>query len=179
MKSLSGSLISIFAYLFFSSNRNTVGNNSSSNGTSSGSNSSATSGNSSPAAPDLSPQTDMTTPSKEETKLAKIESNTKGSKSVDCSNKSKPEMSVKVDPTDEESAAKLSTSETRTAVAYHKEETSTVELHPRKRKLKSKQEPSHVEVDQVPSFSSAPHPHEVPVTNCYQMYMDIRKQVSV
>ncbi|XP_065211849.1 ankyrin repeat domain-containing protein 12 [Planococcus citri] len=56
-----------------------------------------------------------------------------------------------------------------------------VELHPRKRKLKSKQEINHTttELDHSISFGSAPHPHEVPVTNCYQMFMDIRRQIDV
>lgn len=87
--------------------------------------------------------------------------------------------SVKIDPVlEEESSAKTTAGEVRNASACHKEETNVVELHPRKRKLKSKPEPTHMEVDHnLPSFSSIPHPHEVPVTNCYQMFMDIRKQV--
>jgi hypothetical protein len=130
----------------------------------------------------LSPQTDTVTQSKEETKSVKTESNmgsVKGSKSVDSASKVKTEPSVKVEPAEEETPAKMSASDARASTSYHKEETSTVELHPRKRKLKSKQEPTHMEVDHVPPFSSAPHPHEVPVTNCYQMFMDIRKQVCV
>ena len=122
------------------------------------------------------------TPSKEETKSVKIEPNVgtvKGGKSIESSSKGKTEPSVKVEPADEEQPAKMSTSDTRASTSYHKEETSTVELHPRKRKLKAKQDSTPMDTDHVPPFSSAPHPHEVPVTNCYQMFMDIRKQVGI
>lgn len=162
--------------------------NSSSNGCTSGSNSS-TSGNSSPVAPDLSPQIEVTQP-KEETKTIKTEpgmvvttssANNSGSKGkvAESVNKSKTEPAVKIKTeVEEEIPSKPSLAETRNTAVYHKEETNTVELHPRKRKLKSKQESAHSEPEHLTSFSATPHPHEVPVTNCYQMFMDIRKQVS-
>jgi ankyrin repeat domain-containing protein 11/12 len=60
-----------------------------------------------------------------------------------------------------------------------------VELHPRKRKIKaSSREPSSSSADIKDSNSKDGnekienlHPHEQPFTNCYQMYIDLRKQI--
>jgi hypothetical protein len=62
-----------------------------------------------------------------------------------------------------------------------------VELHPRKRKIKaSSREPASVAstVDTKDSNSKdgnektePVHPHDQPFTNCYQMYIDLRKQI--
>lgn len=60
----------------------------------------------------------------------------------------------------------------------------SVELHPRKRKIKaSSREPSAV-VDCKDANSKdgqektePVHPHDQPFTNCYQMYLDLRKQI--
>lgn len=145
-----------------------MASNSSTNGCSSGTNSSATSGSSSPVAPDLSPQQEPAPP-KEDTKV-KMEPGVRSK--TETTTKGKMESTVKV-RTEPEEEAKPSVSETRSTTV----DTSSVELHPRKRKLKSKSEPSHTESDHLTSFGSAPHPHEVPVTNCYQMFMDIRRQV--
>ncbi|XP_013110102.2 uncharacterized protein LOC106088933 [Stomoxys calcitrans] len=56
--------------------------------------------------------------------------------------------------------------------------TNNVELHPRKRKIRAKTE----EVKSTTGSSdivlcSDSHPHDLPFTNCFQMYMNIRKQV--
>lgn len=58
----------------------------------------------------------------------------------------------------------------------------SVELHPRKRKMKQNKDsqssiPNH-EVPEPPAVSEV-HPHEQPITNCYQLYLNIRKQVNV
>jgi hypothetical protein len=63
----------------------------------------------------------------------------------------------------------------------------SVELHPRKRKLKQSKEPQPAPVattsaiEPVDTSSDKPdvHPHEQPITNCYQLFLDIRKQVSL
>lgn len=54
-----------------------------------------------------------------------------------------------------------------------------VELHPRKRKMKpNKETPTQpVEVPETPAEAQI-HPHDQPITNCYQLYLDIRKQIA-
>ncbi|CAH0547240.1 unnamed protein product [Brassicogethes aeneus] len=54
-----------------------------------------------------------------------------------------------------------------------------VELHPRKRKMKPNKEP----VAPAPEVAEAPaeaqiHPHDQPITNCYQLFLNIRKQIN-
>lgn len=64
----------------------------------------------------------------------------------------------------------------------------TVDLHPRKRKIRASKEENKQSVsapssstsstdnnDNVPS--SEIHPHDQPITNCYQMYINIRQQI--
>lgn len=57
----------------------------------------------------------------------------------------------------------------------------TVELHPRKRKIRSKQDESHVKlppnISSETTAASETHPHDYPFTNCFQMYLNIRKQI--
>ncbi|KAK4877390.1 hypothetical protein RN001_009896 [Aquatica leii] len=55
-----------------------------------------------------------------------------------------------------------------------------VELHPRKRKMKPNKEtpvppPTHEPLE-TPTVSEI-HPHEQPITNCYQLFLNIRKQI--
>ncbi|KAJ8927506.1 hypothetical protein NQ314_020001 [Rhamnusium bicolor] len=54
-----------------------------------------------------------------------------------------------------------------------------VELHPRKRKMKQNKEqaPPPQEPSEVPAEAQV-HPHEQPITNCYQLFLDIRKQIN-
>lgn len=69
-----------------------------------------------------------------------------------------------------------------------------VELHPRKRKIRASKDENkqntnttanppaqatavHENNDGVIS-NDAPHPHDQPITNCYQMYIDIRTQIN-
>lgn len=61
-----------------------------------------------------------------------------------------------------------------------------VELHPRKRKLKHNKEVKESPPPQIPTercesitTSTEIHPHEQPVKNCYQLFLDIRKQVGL
>ncbi|XP_052121292.1 ankyrin repeat domain-containing protein 11 isoform X2 [Frankliniella occidentalis] len=64
-------------------------------------------------------------------------------------------------------------------------QTSSMELHPRKRKLKPHREqppapaPStgNSESTEPPYTSTEVHPHEQPITNCYQLFLNIRKQI--
>ncbi|KRT86934.1 hypothetical protein AMK59_1690, partial [Oryctes borbonicus] len=53
-----------------------------------------------------------------------------------------------------------------------------VELHPRKRKMKPNKELSATpsDVPETPAISEM-HPHEQPITNCYQLFLNIRKQI--
>ena len=57
---------------------------------------------------------------------------------------------------------------------------SSVDIHPRKRKLKqSKDQTTNNFQDPVDPLTNYPiHPHDQPITNCYQMFLDIRKQVT-
>lgn len=59
-----------------------------------------------------------------------------------------------------------------------------VELHPRKRKIKTNREPSAASSADIKDANSKDgekteslHPHDQPFTNCYQMYVDLRKQI--
>ncbi|XP_044734202.1 ankyrin repeat domain-containing protein 12 isoform X2 [Chrysoperla carnea] len=55
-----------------------------------------------------------------------------------------------------------------------------VELHPRKRKLRPNKEQTSTTPSQDNSTSStntSVHPHEQPITNCYQLFLNIRKQI--
>uniref|UniRef100_A0A1B0FIV6 Ankyrin repeat domain-containing protein 12 n=2 Tax=Glossina TaxID=44049 RepID=A0A1B0FIV6_GLOMM len=57
-----------------------------------------------------------------------------------------------------------------------------VELHPRKRKIRSKNEDvksnsSNNSNNETSLICSESHPHDLPFTNCFQMYMNIRRQI--
>ncbi|XP_046679067.1 ankyrin repeat domain-containing protein 11 isoform X3 [Homalodisca vitripennis] len=54
-----------------------------------------------------------------------------------------------------------------------------VELHPRKRKLKPRDTLPTSESSDTASTSAqvSVHPHEQPITNCYQLFLNIRKQI--
>ncbi|XP_018562141.1 ankyrin repeat domain-containing protein 11 [Anoplophora glabripennis] len=54
-----------------------------------------------------------------------------------------------------------------------------VELHPRKRKMKQNKEQSapQPEPPEVPPEAQV-HPHEQPITNCYQLFLNIRNQIN-
>lgn len=62
--------------------------------------------------------------------------------------------------------------------------TATVELHPRKRKMKPNKEAQQAAAtaaanEAVENINTGPevHPHDQPITNCYQLFLNIRKQV--
>lgn len=56
--------------------------------------------------------------------------------------------------------------------------TSNVELHPRKRKIRAKTEEVKTNIGNTDLvLCSDSHPHDLPFTNCFQMYMNIRKQI--
>ncbi|KAL3275901.1 hypothetical protein HHI36_020637 [Cryptolaemus montrouzieri] len=53
-----------------------------------------------------------------------------------------------------------------------------VELHPRKRKMKPNKQPVTAPTDPPDiATESLVHPHEQSITNCYQLFLDIRKQI--
>lgn len=59
-----------------------------------------------------------------------------------------------------------------------------VELHPRKRKMKPSKEAQQAaataaanEAAEATSTGPEIHPHDQPITNCYQLFLNIRKQV--
>ncbi|XP_061388180.1 uncharacterized protein LOC133323240 [Musca vetustissima] len=55
---------------------------------------------------------------------------------------------------------------------------SNVELHPRKRKIRSKTEEVKTNTgNNEIVLCSDTHPHDLPFTNCFQMYMNIRRQI--
>jgi len=58
-----------------------------------------------------------------------------------------------------------------------------VELHPRKRKMKPSKEAQQAaatvsanEATEATSTGPEIHPHDQPITNCYQLFLNIRKQ---
>lgn len=58
-----------------------------------------------------------------------------------------------------------------------------VELHPRKRKMKPNKEAQQAaataaanEAAEATSTGPEIHPHDQPITNCYQLFLNIRKQ---
>lgn len=57
-----------------------------------------------------------------------------------------------------------------------------MDLHPRKRKMKQNKDqavPQQVhDTPEAPTISEV-HPHEQPITNCYQLFLNIRKQVNI
>lgn len=62
----------------------------------------------------------------------------------------------------------------------------TVELHPRKRKIRASKEENKSGATNIISATDEKdnlstnlevHPHDQPITNCYQMYINIRKQI--
>ncbi|XP_012255639.2 ankyrin repeat domain-containing protein 11 isoform X1 [Athalia rosae] len=60
----------------------------------------------------------------------------------------------------------------------------TVELHPRKRKMKPNKEAQQAaataaanEAAEAASTGPEVHPHDQPITNCYQLFLNIRKQI--
>lgn len=60
-----------------------------------------------------------------------------------------------------------------------------VELHPRKRKMKPSKEAQQAAAtaaanEAADATSTGPeiHPHDQPITNCYQLFLNIRKQVA-
>jgi hypothetical protein len=61
--------------------------------------------------------------------------------------------------------------------------TAPVELHPRKRKMKPSKEAQQAATaaanETTEAISTGPeiHPHDQPITNCYQLFLNIRKQV--
>lgn len=82
-------------------------------------------------------------------------------------------MFYQVATTSDTESTSASTSQTITTPA-------PVQLHPRKRKLKpNKEVPTSASNQEQPEATavSEVHPHEQPITNCYQLYLNIRKQV--
>jgi len=58
-------------------------------------------------------------------------------------------------------------------------ETASVEVHPRKRKIKASKESSVESVPEPSNSHSDPNPNEsAPATNCYEMFLNIRRQVN-
>lgn len=61
--------------------------------------------------------------------------------------------------------------------------TAPVELHPRKRKMKPSKEAQQAAAtaanEATETINTGPeiHPHDQPITNCYQLFLNIRKQV--
>lgn len=168
------------SYLYsvsFSSSRIATSNNSS-NGCSSGSSSNVTSGNSSPIASETAASAEAKDSKEENALKTKADSNLKGKVDVNSGKNKVENASTGKLRNDTEEEGKTNILDTRATPDLHnKDPLPAVELHPRKRKLKSKPEMNHAESDHSAAFGSIPHPHEVPVTNCYQMFMDIRRQV--
>ncbi|KAF4521351.1 hypothetical protein B566_EDAN006942 [Ephemera danica] len=56
-------------------------------------------------------------------------------------------------------------------------EVATVSVHPRKRKIKTNKETSVESSSNPPSSHTDVHPHDQPITNCYEMFLNIRRQI--
>nr|XP_023013649.1 ankyrin repeat domain-containing protein 11 isoform X1 [Leptinotarsa decemlineata] len=100
-------------------------------------------------------------------------STTKGEEKKDAGTGGAPEE-AKVQTSNETEASTSSTASTTTAAAP-----APVELHPRKRKMKQNKDQAvpPVETQETPAEAQV-HPHEQPITNCYQLYLNIRKQIA-
>ncbi|KAJ3636235.1 hypothetical protein MTP99_009069 [Tenebrio molitor] len=73
----------------------------------------------------------------------------------------------------ETEATPASTTTTTTAAAA-----APVELHPRKRKMKPNKElTTPMQEPQEAPAETLIHPHDQPITNCYQLFLNIRKQI--
>jgi len=75
------------------------------------------------------------------------------------------------------------TSAAATVITVSSSDVSGKELHPRRRKLKSSRTESKTSDSSAPNVTVVPNSFSttcepVPVTNCYQMFLDIRKQVN-
>ncbi|XP_057334198.1 dentin sialophosphoprotein isoform X3 [Microplitis mediator] len=139
--------------------------------------------NSSPLATDRSnnssPQARHTSPTPEtntETKPVITEvasSNPKSSStSREADKPDKSDIKVKDEPTESTSASSATTPAAPTPTA--------TELHPRKRKMKPKEAAaaaSTAESSEANSTGTEVHPHDQPITNCYQLFLSIRKQI--
>lgn len=89
-------------------------------------------------------------------------------------------------PSPSASSTSSSTKESTTASTTN---SSTVDLHPRKRKIRASKDDNKQSTNTNLSAASSAadnadatpsseiHPHDQPITNCYQMYLNIRKQI--
>ncbi|XP_011500098.1 PREDICTED: dentin sialophosphoprotein [Ceratosolen solmsi marchali] len=89
------------------------------------------------------------------------------------------EVKKEVGDTSDGSAKKDSGGETPNSSAQ-----APVELHPRKRKMKTSKEAQQAaataaanETPEATSTGPEIHPHDQPITNCYQLFLNIRKQI--
>ncbi|XP_058801368.1 uncharacterized protein LOC131670062 isoform X2 [Phymastichus coffea] len=90
-------------------------------------------------------------------------------------------VEVRKEPEPSESSTKKDASSSETSNASSQ---APVELHPRKRKIKSNKEAQQTttaeaksDTQETASTSSEIHPHDQPITNCYQLFLNIRKQI--
>ncbi|XP_049819612.1 ankyrin repeat domain-containing protein 11 isoform X2 [Aethina tumida] len=93
------------------------------------------------------------------------------------------------DPPTSASATNTNSTKTDTQASQNDTETTAtsatpaaaaaVELHPRKRKMKPNKEPTAPPADAAETPAEAQiHPHDQPITNCYQLFLNIRKQIN-
>ncbi|XP_051174316.1 uncharacterized transmembrane protein DDB_G0289901 isoform X3 [Leptopilina boulardi] len=81
------------------------------------------------------------------------------------------------------SSSSTSSSSSSSTTSTNITTTAPVELHPRKRKIKPNKESQQSSVtaanETSEATSSGPevHPHDQPITNCYQLFLNIRKQI--
>ncbi|XP_012281768.1 mucin-19 isoform X2 [Orussus abietinus] len=120
----------------------------------------------------------------ESSKVATSESTSGTAKTTSAAEKSEKNAdSTGKGPKDGTSEASESTTSTTSATSGGPPApTPAVELHPRKRKMKPNKEAqqaatANVEANENSSTGPEVHPHDQPITNCYQLFLNIRKQI--
>lgn len=122
----------------------------------------------------LSEPTSANTVSKSSTSVEKSDKNT------DTAGKNQKDNSAESSESTSNTATPSTTSSSSGAPAP------PVELHPRKRKMKPNKEAQQAaataaanEAAEATSTGPEVHPHDQPITNCFQLFLNIRKQVQL
>ncbi|XP_015594985.1 uncharacterized protein LOC107267582 [Cephus cinctus] len=142
------------------------------------------SNNSSPQQRHHSPTPETT--ASEPNKTVSTESTTSSTKSTTSSTE-KLEKNAEgngKNPKDGGENSESTSSSASTAASNVSTSAPTVELHPRKRKMKTNKEAQQAaataaanEAAEAVNTGPEVHPHDQPITNCYQLFLNIRKQI--
>ncbi|XP_017881141.1 ankyrin repeat domain-containing protein 12 isoform X2 [Ceratina calcarata] len=143
------------------------------------------SNNSSPQQRHHSPTPEMSSSESSKNTSAEGSSNGAASKANVAAEKSEKntESSGKCQRDNSSENSESTNSTTSTATSNTSTPAPAVELHPRKRKMKPNKEAQQAATNASNESSEAAnagpevHPHDQPITNCYQLFLNIRKQI--